>query len=307
MAALPASAATVGAPNDAESRWSEVIALQGTFDLRAGSIDVLQTTVSSPVHRLVYPQLNPLVGDGAVSLIDGPTARVTADSTMWGTFPLATTGVAQIEVDGILVSVLGNLVFDGSADTSASCPSPTQGSGRAVGIVSGLNMFVNGSTPTWEFTREAPYLELGAAGGTLHTPDALLHIKLELVRSATANTAAVSVVLTVDLRGSLPDYGPVDQRLATITLASSALSCAVPATTPGLGTGAPGPTVEPTPPAPDAPVPAAAAPVEAEVTTSAPVAVLAASGIDSRLGAFGLAGAGMITLGLWLMRVRRRA
>lgn len=307
LGAMPASA-TEAPPGDPEPPRAQVTLLQAAYDFQVGSIVVPQEDVSSEVHRLVYPALDPITGDGALPLLDTPTARLTADSSYWFTVPVQTVSQAQGHAAGILVSVLGILIYDGSADSNASCPQSTANA-YASGIVSGLSAYVNASDPTWEFTRPATHLDLGAAGRAVSTPDAVLHITLRRVVDVAALGASASVVLEVDLQGSLPDSGPVDQRLATVTLASTEVTCTPPVGIPGPGESTP-PSAPPAAPieTPADPKPSAAAAGAAPGNAASDPATdpaLAESGSDLAVAPIALAGACLAALGVWLLRVRR--
>ena len=280
--------------------------LQAEYDLQVGTLLVPQAAVSSPVHRIEYPNLDPVIGDGAVPLLDTPTARLTADGSYWGTFPLQTSSLVQSQVDGVLVSVLGILVYDGSARSSATCPEPSNSDAFAAGIVAGISMYVNASDPVWEFTRPAANLDLGEAGRSVSTPDALFHITIERVVTSTPTTASAAVTLTVDLQGSLPEVGPVDQRLVTVTLASSQVSCAA-------LVGAPSPSPSPSPSESDGAValPDPGEPTDASTGAGPAVAnaddspTLAESGSAAPALPIVLVGAALVTVGAWMRRVRR--
>jgi hypothetical protein len=314
LAASPALAA-----DGPVAPWSQVTSLQGDIDLRAGDIEVLKTTVSSPAHLLTFPftDINLIQGGGAEAVVDTSLLRLTADGTTWTVLPFTNQSTAFIRAEGVLVSMLGNLVYDGWAESTAVCPTregaaPTA---QATGIVAGLNTYVGPSQRVWELDKKAPYLDLGRAG-SVATPDAILHIRLESVTSPGIDSASAWVLLTVDLRGSLPDYGPVDQRIATVRLATSEVACVAPAPgTGGPGAGSPGASPDPVPTEP-----VVTAPVEPVVTTplapvQQPVAVAVPSGSRTTLAESGstlpvgltLIAAVMTAMGIGMLRLRRRA
>ncbi|RKT31313.1 hypothetical protein DEU34_3252 [Microbacterium sp. AG1240] len=331
VAAVVVSAAIAGlsatpalAADEPVAPWSRVTSLQGDIDLRAGDVEVLKTSVSSPAHLLTFPftDITLVQGGGAESVVDTPLVRLTADGTTWTRLPFSNESTAFIRADGVLVSMLGNLVYDGWAQSSATCPMRESAvpNAQATGIVAGLSAYVGPTQRVWEFDTKAPYLDLGRAG-SVATPDAILHIRLESVTAPGNETASAWVLLTVDLRGSLPDYGPVDQRIATVKLATSEVACV--ATAPGAGepgVGSPGASPEPVPGEPVAGGPAVMAPVEPVVTTprvpvrqsapgaapSTPGTTLAESGSDLPLS-LTLAGAVLAVLGFGVLRLRRRA
>lgn len=334
VTAMAVSAAIAGvagtaaiAADEPVAPWSRVTSLQGNIDLRAGDVEVLKTSVSSPAHLLTFPftDINLIQGGGAESVVDTTVLRVTADGTTWTVLPFTNESTAFIRADGILVSMLGNLIYDGWAQSSATCPMRESAApnAQATGIVAGLSVYVGPTQRVWEFDKKAPYLDLGR-GGAVATPDAILHIRLESVTVPGNEGASAWVLLTVDLRGSLPDDGPVDQRIATVKLATSEVACV--ATAPGAGgpgVGSPGASPEPVPgepvpgePAPGEPV--VTAPGEPVVTTpvaplqhpaavsSAPRETLAESGSDFPVG-LAFAGAVLAVLGIGMLRLRRRA